>query len=413
MENTDQGEVKVKENLAEKKPEETTNSEKSSHKLALFYSATVIILATISARSVNNMVATTLPILAKYDFTFSNVLVGAISATLNISTFVVTSYLNPLLKSSARRKVFIAVNGAIPILLLLYFVSSPLLLWPVAVASGLAFGFVFPNIITSATLHKDHLIQMRLLAIYSLSLSLSLVIGPSLETWALTFLSYKEVFLPFVAVSIVGFAVSPFVKFPRIKREVRGRAALGNRGLTTSLLAITIYNVPFAAISSFMVIFAVEQFSVSSSTAYSVFIYFFITSFTARLLMAIRPIKSLFIPLIVSALMTIMGLVLIPFTDSFMEFIFVMAALGVPHGTVFPMSSMLVARGTKPEERNVANSYFLAYNNILFVVVPVLFGFISVKEGFGFSFMVMAVSAILSTVLLILKYGKNRDLFTR
>lgn len=387
-------------------------SSRRNYRLSILYSATILVIATVSARSVNNMVATTLPFLAKYSFSFNNVLVGLISAALNISTFLVTSYLNPKLPSKTRRKVFIASTGVIPVMMFLYYISTPITLWPIAIVSGMAFGFVFPNIITSATLHHDHMIQMRLLAIYSLSLSLSLVMGPSIETWLLPSLSYKGIFLPFMGISLVGFAVSPFIRFPTMKREVSGRSALRNNGLISSILAITIYNVPFAAITSFLVIFAVDRFHVTSSTAYSVFIYFFALSFASRLLMAIRPFRSIFIPLVGSSIITIAGLIMIPLMPNFLDFVILMAIIGIPHGTVFPMASMLVARGTKPEERNVANSYFLAYNNVLFIVVPVVFGALS-QMGFDVSFVVLGASALVSTILLMMKYRTSRELFTR
>ena len=388
-------------------------SSERSNRLSLVYAAIIIVLATVSARSVNNMISTSLPFLAKYTFSFSNVLVGVLSAALNISTFVVTSFINPHLRSTTRRKVFIIATAIMPVTLLLYYLSTPFSLWPVSILSGLAIGIIFPNIITSATLHHDHIVQMRLLAIYSLSLSLSLVIGPSIETWLLTFLTYRQIFLPFMFISLIGFAVSPFIKFPALKREVSGRKALGNRGLHTSILSITVYNVPFAAITSFLVIFAVEKFSVSSASAYSVFIYFFLTSFIARLTMAIKPFTSLFLPMLISAMITILGLSLIPFMSSFLYFVLIMALLGIPHGTIFPMSSMLIARGTTPAERNVANSYFLAYNNSLFIIVPVIFGYLSITAGFTVSFLVISVSAVVSTALMVMSYFRNRDLFSR
>lgn len=377
------------------------------------YIALIIVIATVSARSVNNMVQTTVPFLAKYTFLFSNVSVGLVSAVLNISTFTVTSFLNPYMRSKTRRKAFILSMGSIPAILFLYYISTPFSVWPISVLSGLAFGIIFPNIITSASLHHDHLVQMRLLAIYSMSLSLSLVIGPSIETWLLTFLNYRQIFLPFIVISAMGFAASPFIRFPDVKREVSGRSALKNRGLISSVIAITVYNVPFAAITSFLVIFTVTKFSVSSSIAYSVFIYFFLTSFIARLTMAIKPFKSLFAPLLISALITVTGLSLIPFMSSFWLFVLIMALLGIPHGTIFPMSSMLIARGTKPEERNVANSYFMAYNNALFITVPVIFGYLSYAVGFGDSFTILSVTAVASTALMIFSYTRNKDLFSR
>lgn len=382
-------------------------------RLTILYSAIVIVLATVSARSVNNMIVTTLPFLAKYDFSYSNVMAGAISAAIYLSMFLVSSYLNPRLESSTRRKVFIASSAAVPVTMVMFYLSSSVALWPIAIANGLATGFVFPNIITSATLHRDHTVQMRLLAIYSLSLSTSLVIGPSLETWLLAFLSYKTVFLPFAILSVVGFAVSPFIKFPSVRKEVRGMGTLRNDGLISSIISLTSYNVPFAAIGAFAVIFSVKQFSVSSSTAYSAFISFFVTSFAVRLSMAIKPFKSLFLPLIGSAVVTAASLVIIPEMHTFLGFLIIMAVLGVPHGTIFPISSMLVARGTRPEERNVANSYFLAYNNILYMVVPVIFGYLSTTIGFGPSFDILSVASIASIALLVSRYRRTSHLFTR
>lgn len=392
-------------------PEESSADKNT--RLSMVYIAVIIVVATVSARSVNNMVQTTIPFLAKYTFSYSNVSVGLLSAVLNISTFAITSFLNPYMKSRTRRKAFILSSGSIPAILFLYFISTSTTLWPISVLSGLAFGIIFPNIITSASLHHDHMIQMRLLAIYSMSLSLSLVIGPSLETWFLSFFTYRQIFLPFLVVSLIGFTVSPFIRFPDVKREVRGRSALRNKGFISSILAITVYNVPFAAITSFLVIFTVQKFSVSSSTAYSVFIYFFLTSFISRLSMAIKPFKSLFIPMLISSLITVIGLILIPFMSSFLFFILIMAFLGIPHGTIFPMSSMLIARGTRPEERNVANSYFMAYNNALFISVPVIFGYLSISMGYSFSFVVLAIASIISTGMMIFSYSRSKELFSR
>ncbi len=386
---------------------------RSNSRLPLAFVVATLVLATVSARSVNNMVATTIPFLAKYTFTFSNVSVGLLSAVLNISTFAVTSYLNPHMKSSTRRKAFILSSGSIPVFLFLYYLATPVTLWPISILSGLAFGILFPNIITSATLHGDHLVQMRLLAIYSLSLSLSLVLGPSIETWLLNLLGYRQIFLPFVAISLAGFLVSPFIKFPDISGEVMGSAALRNRGLISAILAITVYNVPFAALTSFLVIFAVERFSVSSSVAYSVFIYFFLASFILRLSIAIRPFRSLFVPMVASSLLTVACLALIPFTGSFLYFVIVVAFLGIPHGTIFPIASMLVARGTTPEERSVANSYFMAYNNSLFIIVPVIIGYVSFVAGFTLSFLALSITSVFSAVLMSLMYSRNKELFSR
>lgn len=390
----------------------TDTGERRNERLSLLSSAIMIILVTVSSRSVNNMVVTSLPSLVKYNFGFSNLLVGTVTASIYVSTFLTTSYLNPMLASRTRRYVFIVSTGIIPLTLVLFYFSSSLMIWPVAIASGVSTGFVFPNIITSATIHKSRTVQMRLLAIYSLSLSLSLVLGPSLETWLLTFLDYRQVFLPFVALSLIGFVISPFIKFPSVKRETRGVSTLRNRGFLNAILAITIYNVPFAAITSFTVIFAIKEYSVSPSVAYSAFIVFFLVSFVTRLTMAIRPFKALFTPLMASSMLTAVPVLLIPDAHSFLFFLIIMAVLGIPHGSVFPMSTILIARGTAIEERSSANSYFLGYNNILFIIIPVLFGYLSSDTGFGFAYTILSVIAIAASLGVVYLHKRNGALYT-
>ena len=114
--------------------EEQEKNRRRNQRLALFYSAIILIIASISARSVNNMVVTTLPFLAKYNFSFGNVEVGFISAVIYGSTFIVTTFVNPMLRAPARRKAFIVSSATIPVTMLLYYFSTPVSLWPVSVA---------------------------------------------------------------------------------------------------------------------------------------------------------------------------------------------------------------------------------------------------------------------------------------
>jgi len=132
---------------------------------SLMYVAVIISLMTIATRATNNMVTTTVGPLAKYQFGFSNVQVGILTAVMYATTLFSTSYLNPVLVSTMRRKLFIASNGAIAILLLAFFVSSPILVWPISALAGLAFGLVMPNLITSASLVNDKRWAQRLLSL--------------------------------------------------------------------------------------------------------------------------------------------------------------------------------------------------------------------------------------------------------
>lgn len=357
------------------------------------------------------MVVTTLPILSKYAMGFPNVMVGAISAAIYLSTLFATSILNTRMNSRTRRKAFLASSVIIVVSMLSLYFATPVTIWMSSAVIGLSFGLVFPNVITSATMHGDRTAQERLLSIYSVSLSLSLIIGPSIETYLLGFIGYRMMFLAFLPLAMLGMAASWFIKFPDVEKESHGRATLTNDGFLASILTITIYNVPFAAITTFLAIYAIDQFSVSRSVAYSAFIYFFAVSFITRSYLALRPLKYLKVPILLSAAITVAGLAAIPMLNSFALFIVVMGALGIPHGSIFPMSTIMAARGTTREERNAVNSYFFAYNNVLFIVVPVVFGFMTARIGYGSSFLLLSVPAAAACILLFRKFSGNRKIF--
>ncbi len=95
----------------------------------------------------------------------------------------------------------------------------------------------------------------------------------------LKIISYRTIFLFFAPIGIIGFISSFFMEFPENKRETHGKSIRHNSGLWTSILTITTYNVPFAALTVFLAIFAETRFQVSRYMAYLPFVFFFTVSF--------------------------------------------------------------------------------------------------------------------------------------
>ncbi|BDC19013.1 MFS transporter [Acidianus sp. HS-5] len=370
--------------------------------------AITLALITITSRATNNMVTTTLAPLGKYVFGFSNVMAGILDALIFMSTFISTSYLNPKMNAKVRRNTFIVANSAIAVILVLYYFSNSEIVWLITPLAGISFGLILPNLITSASLVEDKKTAERLLGLYSASLSISLIIGPSLETYILHLTgSYKMVFLTFVPLALIGAGIAWTIKFPNVKREKYGLSALKNKGFITSVLSITTYNVPFAAFTAFLTIYAIEKFHVSSAIGYSAYIPFFTLSFLTRSFMTIRPFNSLKYPLLISIVITTFGLGFMVFAPSFTLFLIMMALLGIPHGSIFPMSTVMIARATTQEERNAVNSYFLAYNNILFTTIPAIIGFLSEFIGLGSSMLLLEIPVIISAAVFFVKYWSD------
>ncbi len=379
--------------------------------LFLLYSIILILMA-ISMRSTNDMVVTTASPFAKYLLHFSYILSALVTAIVYLGTVLATAFLNPLMNSKLRRKVFIFANLIIIIMLILYYLSSNISVFIISFLIGIAYGIILPNIVTSASLYPEKADRERLLAIYSVGLSFSLVFGPSLETYLLTFIDYRTVFLFFAPIGIIGFVVSFFMEFPeRNKKEEYGSLIKHNSGLWVSILTITTYNVPFAALSVFLVIFAETAYHVSSYMAYLPFVFFFAVSLSTRIYLSIRPIKNIRYPLIIAPAITIIALILFPFLPNYSAFVVVMMLLGIPHGSIFPLSTIEISRGTTVEERNAVNSYFYSYNMGLFMVIPLIFAAIIPYIGFEKAFAILIIPVIISVLTIIKKYWKDDKIF--
>lgn len=382
----------------------------AENKSSLIYAAIFLVLITVSDRATNNMVTTTVPLLGKYVLHFSNTLVGLLSTVIFAFNFVATSYINPSLNAITRKRVFIISNGFIVLSLLLYYYSNVFTIWIISALAGLIFGLVMPNLITAASLANDQKSAERLLALYSTSLSLSLIIGPALETYLLTRVGYREIFLWFIPLAMVAFILSTKLKFPEVKRESKGISALKNKGFISSILSITTYNVPFAAFTTFLAILAKERFNVPDFEAYSVFLPFFTISFLTRLSMTIRPFSDLRMPLAISIGITIAGLLGILYAPSYTAFLLVIALLGIPHGSIFPMSTIMISRATTIAERNAVNSYFLAYNNVLFLAVPAIVGFVSTYLGLSLTMTLLVLPVLVTAITFFKMFWRDKIL---
>jgi len=370
--------------------------------LALF-----IAIATVSMRAVNNMIVTTVPLFGKYILGFSNGEIGILTSLSFIFTFISTSIINPRLRSNVRKLSFISASFLIILLLILFFYSNFITIWFFSVLGGFSYGLITPNIITSASLIDERKLAERILAIYSLSLSLSLILGPSLETFLLDYFNYRYIFILFIPIAFPLFIISFKLKFPNEKREKFSFKEINKKALFASVLNVTIYNIPFSIITVFAAIYSIDVYHVSSTLAYSIYIPFFTISFLTRLFMAIRPFRDLRTPITISAILTASGVMLLAYPLNFFAVIIAMALLGIPHGAIFPMSTIIISRGTDVSERNAVNSYFVAFGNIIVIIVPPIFGFLVQYLGYRILIASLVLPVLLFFFLIYRKYFKE------
>ncbi len=352
--------------------------------------AIVIILITFGARASNNMIGTTMPLLAKEYFNYNNTEIGLLATVFMGFMFIMSNFINTKIKSKTRRKLFILSSIVYTITFLFFYISNSIMIWPVAALSGFSIGALMPNLITSAGLFDDRKLRERMLAIYSLSLSTSLLIGPAIESIILRYYTIQQSFLFFAIIASVVPLLSPFLKFPETEHELGSDSSLKNivrnNGFKVALLNNLTYQVPFAFIITFDGIYAKTVFHASNSIAILLYSLFFITSFLGRLFLAAKPVTNIKFLIDLSVLLTIIGLLVAWISPNIYVFIIALLILGIPHGFTYTLSIVTLSRTFDVKLRNAANSYFFSTMSLIGAILPSILGILvdvtSLRWGF-------------------------------
>ncbi len=359
----------------------------------------VILSITFSVRATNNLIMTSIPLLAKYDFGFSQTLVGILSALASASTFLTTALINTKLNSKNRRISFIASNFLYTFVLVGYWVSNHVTLWMLTAAGGGLLGLIMPNIITSASLFKDSVLRERVLALYTVFLSLSLITGPAIESYLLHFVSLKEVFLVFALFGALATAMSPFMHFPVEKRTGEKTDVLKNPGFRVALYNIMAYNIPFAILLAFAGIFEKDTFHISLSLVTLLFSLFYLSSFLSRILLSIRPAKNVRTYMISAMGVSVAGIIIMVLSNNIIIFVVALLILGIPHGLTYPLSVLTISRAFGPQHRNTANSYFFSIMMLVGILLPLVGGVL--VDTIGFRLTMTAITFMIAGLLVL------------
>ncbi|MBW9141918.1 MAG: MFS transporter [Candidatus Aramenus sp.] len=370
----------------------------------------IIVPLTIAIRGSNNMLITTIPLVARYQFSFNNSEIGLVSAVIALSTFISSGILNSRLSSPIRRKAFITSTAVYALILPLFYYSNPLLVWALSAIAGLSLGLMMPNVINAAGLLEDRKARERLLSIYTLALSVSLVVGPAVESLVLKFYPLRYVFLWFEPFALLAFVLSFFLEFPQ---EANGKKVevkvFSNPGFKVAVLNILSYNVPFATITAFAGVYAKEAFGLSYSEVTAFFSAFFVTSLLARLYLSLRPAERISGLVTFSVSLTVIGLTLATLSGNPLLFLGALLVLGIPHGITYPLSVISISRTFKAEERNAANSQFFAIMMLIGVVTPLVDGVVAQALGIRPLFALL-IPIVLAFLIMLKRHVKVVDL---
>jgi len=379
--------------------------EKVSSAAGLAQAVAIIVTLTFSVRASNNVLQTTVPLLAKFDLTYTQLEVGLLMATMSASALV-AALVNSRVSVAARRRLFILFSALYAVSLFTFTFSNRVSVLAYVSLAGVSYGFIFPNIMTAAQLFPDQRLRERVIAAYTLALAISLIAGPALESLVLAHFPLRLSFLFFTPLGIVVAALSPLVRFPREpskRREDRGKgpSVWSRVGFRVGIYTFLVYSAPAALLLTFGGIFAREAFHAPYWLVTLIFAAFFTASFLTRVLLLARPIGRL-IPYVITMMsISLAGLTLVAISRSLLLYVIAFSVLGVPHGLGMPLAMISISRSFPEEERNRANSYFTSTMMAMQIAMPLVGGLALRYTGFR-ALMLYTIPAVLFLLLLTL-----------
>lgn len=370
---------------------------------AFLWGAVSIFVISACGRATSNMVSTTLPLLGKYVFGAGTFYGGAALSVYSLMGIAGNYFVSPRLSGRAQKTAVLASTAVVTASSALLTLSGPLTSVLLGGVIGFSFGIVFPSVITTASLAEGGQGE-RLLGLFSTGLAVSLVLGPLLEGYILAF-SYREVFLVFSFIAAAMFFAAWKVDFGAHLSAGPRAGADSRKGIYAATLVSSVFYIPFAALTAFLPIYAAQVFGTDASVSYLTFVPLFAVSLCTRAYMTYRPFKGVRLPIFASVLMTVMGLVAMAVAPGYLFFLGAMALFGFPHGATYTISLVVVSRASTEGERNAAVSLLQAYTNVVYVVVPVVLGYLIGVAGIQASFLFLLVPTVATSLALSKMYG--------
>ncbi|MGC8571470.1 MAG: MFS transporter [Caldivirga sp.] len=377
----------------------------------LMWTVIILLAFTFMARASNNMIQTTVPLIAREYFNATEAEIGLLSSVISVSSFIATMWVNARLDSVKRRILFEASTLLYFLIFIIYPFVNYIGLWLTSVAVGFLLGIIMPNVATSSSIiGKDQGTRERVIALYTFALSLSLTIGPIIESIILRYFTLRDAFLFFSVFSAVMVALSPKLPFPAEKPggvRFKLSSIWGKASFRVAIYNNAMYSLPFAMLTAFGGIYAIEYFHADNSLVYLLFAAFFTTSFATRLYISIRPIRDVKYASISMSILTIVGMVVMTLSPNMYAYAVALAILGIPHGLTYPLSLIVISRDSRDDERNIMNSAFSSIMTIIGILSPIALGISAELLGLRYMTIIVEASVVFFTWLL---YRSLREL---
>ncbi|MDG6995684.1 MAG: MFS transporter [Nitrososphaerota archaeon] len=386
---------------------------REAESLPYIYLLVILISETFALRASTNMQYTTVPLVASEVYYMGMTTVGAIYAVNSLATSITTLFINSKLRSSTRRVVFILSSFMYALSFPFITISGEIGLWIFSALTGVLLGLISTNIVNAAgIIGRTPREREKGIAVYTVSLSASLVAGPLVESFILSYVSLPVSFGYFAIFPATSAVLSLFLPFPEENTATKSTNAgvfkpFRKIGFRTAVYNNAMYSIPFAGIVVFGGLYSINYLNVSNSSAELYFAIFFAVSFASRLYFSIKPPQDLKAASLLSAISTFIGLILMVAIISPWSYALAICLLGLPHGLTYPISLLYIFRTSEEHERNSMNSIFSSLMVGLNIIVPLVMGSVSETVGLRNTFGMLLIPVSVLAYLLIRNIRKQ------
>jgi len=378
---------------------------------------------TLLFRAAQNAAQTTLAPIGEVDLHASATTVGLLSALTGACAVVASVALGRLAPPDRVRRWLDAGLVVTAASLLVVALAPDLAVLAVgAAALGVGGGLVMPSLTTLVAGGRGSV--NRTVAAFTLVLSVSLAVGPLLES-ALIAASGGSLRVPLVVFAVTplaGLLVSPALRARRAGKVapvpvpdppsrdlpsgdptlVGAYTPVWRRpGWRLATAGQLLYQVPFVAVVVFALIAGRQVFGLTISASELGLTVFFLASMSTRLALTwhgrVAHAREV---LLGAAALTLLGVALLAFAPGPGAYFAGLAVLGVPHGVTFPVGLSLIAEETPPALLSRANAAFSAWTTGASVGLPALLGVAAGVLGLRDMFAVALAPVAVMTVVI-------------
>jgi len=387
---------------------------------AIFFVFIVILFQ----RANTMMVQSINPLFVKYILHTNLVYVGIATAVYAASTLSVRYIVSIRVKPIHITKFIIVGMILFSMAMLGYFFSDSLnefLLF--VVISGFATAIIMPFLLSLVNFISDKKDIEKNLTIYSLMLSLALVIGPVLGTLLLAVLNIRYIYLllfvfaaagVFFAIKINKTAKNKINEKMRqdsnnITQKIKQKKdklifrLFKNKKFLEVIFYNTVFSICFASIVAFGGVYARNNFNAPYFLITLLFAIFFISSLLTRIVLLFLTkkgkIKQKMNIMNISILLSSLSFAAMFLSNNIIFYALALVLLGIPHALIFPIGTMRISEVVEVKQIVAANTIYQSNFDIGGIIGPFFLAYIGEAYSIKLVFLSLAVFLMLAFIL--------------